>query len=83
MISKNIFFPFFRAKKKVYDCPGHRCEDDPGTCIPEDRVCDGRPDCGDGSDEERCREMKKKKLKNELPKNFVIFFWGGGAAPVA
>lgn len=29
-----------------------------GTCVPEQKVCDGRTDCQDASDEQSCGEWK-------------------------
>ncbi|XP_076448931.1 uncharacterized protein LOC143285488 [Babylonia areolata] len=38
------------------DCEGLRCEPG-GMCIPSDWLCDGEPDCANGSDEKNCGTM--------------------------
>ena len=46
-------------------CPGsYRCDEEPGNdvrmCVTMAKVCDGKPDCSIGDDEEMCGENKIK-----------------------
>lgn len=59
-------WPFCTYRKENVKCEGHRCP--LGKCIPDERVCDKKRDCEDGSDEtdEVCKakgECAQSELK--------------------
>lgn len=54
-------WPYCNYGSDAPECDGHRCS--LGKCIPEDRVCDKKKDCHDGSDEEASLCEEKKKCK--------------------
>ena len=47
------------------DCPGrpHLWRCDSGVCVDRANLRDGKPDCLDGSDERRCKEMGQNTRK--------------------
>lgn len=45
-----IDWPICSYKKENVECEGHRCP--LGKCIPDDRVCDRKRDCHDGSQDD-------------------------------
>lgn len=38
-------------------CPREQFKCENGPCIPENKKCNGYPDCSDGSDERDCRKL--------------------------
>lgn len=56
---------FCHNSTNVPECNGHRCP--LGECIPNERVCDAKMDCRDGSDEQASLcAAKNKCLSNEM-----------------
>ncbi|XP_017028686.1 serine protease nudel [Drosophila kikkawai] len=47
-------------------CPTHRCP--LGLCLPQEAICNERPDCHDGSDEveTKCRQLKQRCAPGEM-----------------
>lgn len=53
-------------------CHGFRCK--LGQCLSEDKLCDGKINCHDGSDEKNCNKEKLKGNQTYISKYVKLFF---------
>lgn len=53
----NDFSFFFPPEKRVCNTDEFTCRKSKGECIPLTWMCDGNPDCSDGSDEKECSKL--------------------------